>query len=228
MSLDDLQAKIGVTFTNTNLLQQAFIHRSHLNESKEFKESNERLEFLGDAVLSFITSQYLYTTYPQYPEGTLTNIRSTLVKTKSLGTVASDLGLGSLLLLSRGEESSGGRTNESLLADCFEALLGAIFLDQGIEPAKQFLLTHLLYKTETIIATKSYVDFKSLLQELTQEKLKVSPTYRVTKSEGPDHNKTFWIEVSTGDKILGEGVGKSKQDAEQHAAQNALEKNGDI
>ena len=228
MSLDDLQAKIGVTFTNTNLLQQAFIHRSHLNESKEFKESNERLEFLGDAVLSFITSQYLYTTYPQYPEGTLTNIRSTLVKTKSLGTVASDLGLGSLLLLSRGEESSGGPTNESLLADCFEALLGAIFLDQGIEPAKQFLLTHLLYKTETIIATKSYVDFKSLLQELTQEKLKVSPTYRVTKSEGPDHNKTFWIEVSTGDKILGEGVGKSKQDAEQHAAQNALEKNGDI
>ncbi len=228
MTLDDLQAKIGVTFTNANLLQQAFIHRSHLNESKEFKESNERLEFLGDAVLSFITSQYLYTTYPQYPEGTLTNIRSTLVKTKSLGTVASDLGLGNLLLLSRGEESSGGRINESLLADCFEALLGAIFLDQGIEPAKQFLLTHLLYKAETIIATKSYVDFKSLLQELTQEKLKVSPTYRVTKSEGPDHNKTFWIEVSTGDKILGEGVGKSKQDAEQHAAQNALEKNGDI
>lgn len=228
MTLDELQKKIGVTFTNDNLLEQAFIHRSHLNESKEHKESNERLEFLGDAVLSFITSQYLYTTYPQFPEGTLTNIRSTLVKTKSLGLVAAELGLGELLFLSRGEESSGGRVNESLLADCFEALLGAIFLDQGIEAAKQFLVTHLLYKSETIIATKSYVDFKSLLQELTQEKIKASPTYRVVKSEGPDHNKTFWVEVGSGSTILGEGVGKSKQDAEQHAAQSALEKSGDI
>lgn len=228
MTLEDLQKKIAVTFTSTDLLRQAFIHRSHLNESKEFKESNERLEFLGDAVLSFVTSQYLYTTYPQYPEGTLTNIRSTLVKTKSLATVSSEMGLGELLLLSRGEESSGGRVNESLLADCFEALLGAIFLDQGIEAAKQFLATHLLYKSETIIATKSYVDFKSLLQELTQEKIKTSPTYRVVKSEGPDHNKTFWVEVSTGDTILGQGIGKSKQDAEQHAAESALEKSGDI
>lgn len=228
MTLDALQKKIGITFTSGDLLQQAFIHRSHLNESRDHKESNERLEFLGDAVLSFITSQYLYTTYPQFPEGTLTNIRSTLVKTKSLGLVSAELGLGELLLLSRGEESSGGRVNESLLADCFEALLGAIFLDQGIEVAKQFLTTHLLYKSETIIATKSYVDFKSLLQELTQEKIKASPTYRVVKSEGPDHNKTFWIEVSSGTTVLGEGVGKSKQEAEQHAAQNALEKNGDI
>lgn len=228
MTLEDLQKKIAVIFTSTDLLRQAFIHRSHLNESKEFKESNERLEFLGDAVLSFVTSQYLYTTYPQYPEGILTNIRSTLVKTKSLATVSSEMGLGELLLLSRGEESSGGRVNESLLADCFEALLGAIFLDQGIEVAKQFLMTHLLYKSETIIATKSYIDFKSLLQELTQEKIKVSPIYRVAKSEGPDHNKTFWVEVSTGDTILGQGIGKSKQDAEQHAAESALEKNGDI
>src|SRR3989338_5913421 len=224
MTLDDLQIKIGVTFKSTDLLRQAFIHRSHLNESKKFKESNERLEFLGDAVLSFITSQYLYTTYPKYPEGTLTNIRSTLVKTKSLGTVSSELGLGELLFLSRGEESSGGRVNESLLADCFEALLGAIFLDQGIESAKQFLVTHLLYKAETIIATKSYIDFKSLLQELTQEKIKTSPTYRVVKSEGPDHNKTFWVEVSTGEAVLGNGIGKSKQDAKQHTAQNTLDK----
>ncbi|MEK7532910.1 MAG: ribonuclease III [Patescibacteria group bacterium] len=228
MTLDELQAKIGVTFKNSDLLQQAFIHRSHLNESKEYKESNERLEFLGDAVLSFITSQYLYTTYPKFPEGTLTNIRSTLVKTKSLGTVASELGLGTLLLLSRGEESSGGRVNESLLADSFEALLGAIFLDSGIDAARQFLIGHLLYKAETIIETKSYVDFKSLLQELTQEKTKASPIYRVTKSEGPDHNKTFWVEVGTGDTVLGSGIGKSKQEAEQYAAQNALEKSGDI
>jgi ribonuclease-3 len=224
MSLEELQANIGITFNDINLLRQAFVHRSHLNESKEFQESNERLEFLGDAVLSFVTSQYLYTTYPDFPEGTLTNIRSTLVKTKSLSTVATELNLGTLLLLSRGEESSGGRSNESLLADCFEALLGALFLDQGIEVVKQFLVRWLLGKTEAIIQTKSYVDFKSLLQEITQEKTKISPIYRVTKSEGPDHNKTFWVEVVARDTVLGAGVGKSKQEAEQKAAQNALEK----
>ena len=224
MSLEELQANIGITFNDINLLRHAFVHRSHLNESKEFQESNERLEFLGDAVLSFVTSQYLYTTYPDFPEGTLTNIRSTLVKTKSLSTVATELNLGTLLLLSRGEESSGGRSNESLLADCFEALLGALFLDQGIEVVKQFLVRWLLGKTEAIIQTKSYVDFKSLLQEITQEKTKISPIYRVTKSEGPDQNKTFWVEVVARDTVLGAGVGKSKQEAEQKAAQNALEK----
>lgn len=228
MTLSDLQTSLGIQFTNLGLLEQAFIHRSYLNESKEHKHSNERLEFLGDAVLSFVTSEYLYTTYPDFPEGTLTNVRSTLVKTKSLCLVATDLHLGELLMLSRGEETSGGRTNESLLADCFEALLGAIFLDQGIEVAKQFLLKQLLYKTETILSTKSYVDFKSLLQELTQEKTKMSPTYVVSKSEGPDHNKTFWVDVYSGETMLGQGIGKSKQEAEQKAAQNALEKSGDI
>lgn len=228
MTLSDLQTSLGIHFTNPALLEQAFIHRSYLNESKEHKHSNERLEFLGDAVLSFVTSEYLYMTYPDFPEGTLTNVRSTLVKTKSLCLVATDLHLGELLMLSRGEETSGGRTNESLLADCFEALLGAIYLDQGTEVAKQFLLSKLLYKTETILSTKSYIDFKSLLQELTQEKTKMSPTYVVSKSEGPDHNKTFWIDVFSGETRLGQGVGKSKQEAEQKAAQNALEKNGDI
>jgi ribonuclease-3 len=134
------------------------------------------------------------------------------------------MGLGEMLLLSRGEESSGGRQNASLLADCFEALLGAIFLDQGIEAARTFLTTFLFPKTEMIIKTKSYVDYKSLLQELVQEETKISPTYRVTKSEGPDHDKTFWVEVVTGETVLGEGSGKSKQEAEQAAASNALEK----
>lgn len=228
ITLTDLQSRIGIRFHDPALLTQAFVHRSHLNESKEFRTSNERLEFLGDAVLSFITSEFLYSGYPEYPEGTLTNIRSTLVKTKSLAMAAANLHLGELLLLSRGEESSGGRTNESLLADCFEALLGSIFLDQGIDVARQFLTNHLLHRTEDIIKTKSYVDFKSLLQELTQEKTKLSPVYEVTKSDGPDHNKTFWVRVSSGDTILGEGTGKSKQEAEQHAAQHALEKSGDI
>ncbi len=228
MNLEEFQTNIGITFTNQTLLKQAFVHRSHLNESTEHKESNERLEFLGDAVLSFITSQYLYRTYPTFPEGTLTNIRSTLVKTKSLSVVAQEMGLGGLLLLSKGEESSGGRVNESLLADSFEALLGAIFLDQGIEVATTFLSKYLLHKTESIITTKSYVDFKSFLQEIIQEKTKLSPVYRVVKSEGPDHNKTFWIEVLQGESPLGSGTGKSKQEAEQAAAKNALEKLGGI
>lgn len=224
LTLETLQKNIGVTFTNQKLLKQAFVHRSYLNESKEFPESNERLEFLGDAVLSFITSQYLYRTYPQYPEGTLTNVRSTLVKTTSLAITGTELSLGHLLLLSRGEESSGGRTNQSLLADCFEALLGAIFLDQGIEVAQKFVENVLLIKTEAIIKNKSYVDYKSLLQELVQEETKISPTYNVIKSEGPDHDKVFYVEVMMGDQALGQGKGKSKQEAEQDAATSALEK----
>lgn len=224
MTLTELQESIHVTCTNQTLLRQAFVHRSYLNESKEFKESNERLEFLGDAVLSCVTSQYLFTTYPHFPEGILTNIRSTLVKTKSLADVSAALHLGSLLLLSKGEESSGGRQNESLLADCFEALLGAIYLDQGMDVARTFLLSVLLTKSEEVVRTKSYVDYKSLLQELVQEQTKISPTYRVVKSEGPDHSKTFWVEVMMGDTALGQGQGKSKQDAEQAAASIALEK----
>ena len=228
MTFEELQTQLGIQFNDPQLLKLAFVHRSHLNESHDFTESNERLEFLGDAVLSFITSEYLYKTYPKYPEGTLTNIRSTLVKTKSLGSVAATLGLGQLLLLSRGEESSGGRSNESLLADCFEALLGAIYLDLGIEAARTHLQKTLLYKTEEIIKTKSYVDFKSLLQELVQEKTKISPLYRVVKSEGPDRDKTFWVEVVSEEQVIGSGSGKSKQEAEQRAAQAALEARGEI
>lgn len=226
MTFDQLQKTIGVTFQDKHLLKQAFVHRSYLNESREFKESNERLEFLGDAVLSFLTSHYLYTTYPDYPEGTLTNIRSTLVKTKSLSDAAKTLGLGDLLLLSHGEESSGGRNNESLLADCFEALLGSTFLDCGIDAARLFLSKFLFPKTAEIIKKKSYLDYKSLLQEVIQEEIKISPTYRVARSEGPDHDKTFWVEAVIGDRVIGRGVGKSKQEAEQAAAKDSLEKNG--
>lgn len=224
MTFDELQTKIDIKFKDIKLLKAAFIHRSYLNEDREVKESNERLEFLGDAVLSFLTSHFLYEKYPEYPEGTLTNIRSSLVKTTSLKTIAGELGLGELLFLSHGEEESGGRKNPSLLADTFEALLGAIYLNQGIEAAKKFLSRFLFPKTETIVASKSYVDYKSLLQEIIQENSKVSPTYRVVKSEGPDHAKTFWIEAVAGGTILGTGQGRSKQEAEQQAAANALEK----
>src|SRR3989344_1918370 len=174
MTFDQLQKDIGVQFVNSDLLKAAFVHRSYLNEMRTVKESNERLEFLGDAVLSFVTSNFLYRTYPDYPEGTLTNIRSSLVKTQSLADGARVLKLGELLFLSRGEEDSGGRTNSSLLADTFEALLGAIFLDQGIDIAKKFLEAHLFPKVGEIIKNKSYIDYKSLLQEIIQSESRIS------------------------------------------------------
>lgn len=228
MTFGELQKNIGISFRNQDLLKLAFVHRSHLNEDRHVRESNERLEFLGDAVLSLLTSQFLYRAYPDYPEGTLTNIRSSLVKTASLNDISKSLKLGELLFLSHGEESSGGRTNPSLLADVFEAFLGAIYLDQGIHTAQKFLETYLFPKTERIIATKSYIDYKSLLQEYIQEDSRHSPTYRVVRSEGPDHARRFWIEATVAGKVLGSGSGKSKQEAEQNAAQHALEKLGKI
>ncbi len=228
MTFEELQQTISITFTNLDLLKAAFIHRSYLNEDRRTRQSNERLEFLGDAILSFLTSHFLYTTYPDYEEGKLTNVRSSLVKTTSLADAARALNLGELLFLSRGEEDSGGRTNTSLLADTFEALLGAIFLDQGIEAAKTFLWTHLFPNVDTIVKNKSYIDYKSLLQEIIQSETRISPIYHVTKSEGPDHAKTFWVEARAGDQVLGHGTGKSKQEAEQHAAANALAARGKL
>lgn len=223
MNFDTLQKTINVTFTNQALLRHAFIHRSYLNEDKTVKSSNERLEFLGDAVLQFLSSDFLYESYTQYPEGTLTNIRSGLVKTKTLSEIAKKLGLGELLFLSHGEEESGGRTNPSLLADSFEALLGAMYIDQGIAVCKIYLQTYVFPYAKEIVEKKAFVDFKSKLQEVVQETIKSSPTYRVTRSSGPDHAKIFWVEVVSQGKSLGEGTGKSKQEAEQDAAKNALE-----
>ncbi len=226
MTFDELQTKTGILFTNKTLLHHAFYHRSYLNEARHIKESNERLEFLGDAILSFLTSEYLYTQYPEFPEGILTNIRSGLVKTKSLADVSISLQLGELLFLSRGEEESGGRTNPSLLADCFEAYLGAIYLDQGIDSARKLLSEYVFPLAQKIVDTKSYIDFKSLFQEIIQQESRISPTYKVVKAEGPDHAKTFSIVVLVGETIMGEGTGKSKQEGEQAAAANALEKLG--
>lgn len=228
MTLEEFETSIGVNFTDKSLLAQAFYHRSYLNEAKQVKESNERLEFLGDAVLSFLTSRFLYKLFPQYPEGTLTNIRSSLVKTTMLGAIGKELSFGDLLKLSKGEAESGGRKNPSLLADCFEAFLGALFLDQGIDEAEKFLQKVLFPKTDDIVKTKSYIDFKSYLQEITQEMHKISPTYTVTHAEGPDHDRTFTIEATLLAKTLGTGVGKSKQEAEQAAAKNSLEQMGKL
>lgn len=228
MNFKELQKTMGLQFTDEKLLKQAFVHRSYLNEHKEFFVSNERLEFLGDAILSFLTSQFLYQTYPTYPEGILTNIRSSLVKTTSLAEVARQLSFGDVLMLSRGEEESGGRRNRSLLADTFEAFLGALFLDQGIGVARTFLTKTLFPKAAEVIEKKSYIDFKSFLQEVIQETSRVSPTYRVTKTEGPDHAKVFWVEAVVGGKVLGNGKGKSKQEAQQNAAAAGLAALGKI
>ncbi len=209
-------------FSNPKLLTQAFIHRSYLNEVKEKTESNERLEFLGDSVLSFIVSEHLYQTYDYYDEGILTNLRSLVVNTKSLAETAKELDFGSRLLLSKGEEESKGRQNASILANCFEAFIGALFLDQGAEAVKLFLTEVLLPKIALHVESKAFKDPKSLLQEFVQAKKQNSPLYKVLHEEGPPHAKTFTMGVFVGSELVGQGIGKSKQIAEEEAAKKAL------
>jgi ribonuclease-3 len=209
-------------FKNNALFEQAFIHRSFLNETKESLESNERLEFLGDSILSFVVSQSLYRNYKDYNEGTLTNLRSLLVNTRTLASVAKELEFGKLLKLSRGEEESRGRENDSLLANCFEAFIGALFLDQGVDGVNEFIKDVLLSKTETFVENNVFKDPKSLLQEHVQAMKLNSPLYKVLGEEGPAHAKVFTVGVFVGDVQLGIGNGKSKQHAEEIAAKEAL------
>lgn len=206
------------------LFKQAFVHRSYINESKEKLESNERLEFLGDSVISFIVSDYLYKKHPDFDEGILTNLRSLLVNTKILAEVSKELSFGELLMLSKGEEESMGRQNQSLLADSFEAFVGALFLDQGIAAVTDFLKEVLLPKADEFVKNKAFKDPKSLLQEKVQAKKISSPVYKVMKEEGPAHAKKFTVGVFVENKIIGIGTGRSKQDAEEMAAKEALER----
>jgi ribonuclease III len=212
------------TFKNQQLFHHAFIHRSYLNESKEQIESNERLEFLGDSILSSVVSEHLFRTYPEFDEGILTNLRSLVVNTKSLAKEAKVLEFGALLQLSHGEEDSHGRENESILANTFEAFLGALYMDQGIEAARSFLNETIIPQIETYVQKKVFKDPKSLLQEHVQSKRLPSPAYKVLLEEGPAHAKRFTIGVFVDNEKLGEGVGKSKQEAEESAAEQALEK----
>ena len=216
-----LITKLGVDFQNKEHLDKALTHRSYLNESDAL-ESNERMEFLGDAVLELVVSEYLFIKYPAEPEGILTNYRSALVKTESLAETARKLDLGSKLKMSKGEEQNGGRENTSLLANTFEAVIGAIYLDQGVPAVKKVLQIYLLPELDEIIRSKSYIDFKSKLQAIVQEQLKVTPTYKVTKETGPDHEKHFYVTCNAGKRVLGKGEGKSKQSAEQASAEAAL------
>ncbi len=209
---------------NKKLLEEALTHRSYLNEVKEKISSNERLEFLGDSILSFIVSDYLFNNYSEFNEGKLTNLRSLLVNTKMLADMAKECNLGQMLRLSKGEEESGGRNNPSLLADTFEAFIGALFLDKGIEEVQKFINLTVIPRADEFIQKNLLKDPKSRLQELVQAKKQTSPLYKVIGEEGPAHSKTFTVGVFVNEKLLGTGTGHSKQTAEENAALSALEK----
>ena len=219
---DELENLLNIKFKDKELLKQAFFHRSYLNEVKLNIESNERLEFLGDSILSLVVSYYLYTLRDEDNEGELTNLRAYIVKTKSLAEAARKLNLGSFLHLSKGEGISGGRDNPQLLANTYEALLGAIFLDLGLDVVKKVINETLLSLFEKEVKQGPPKDAKSELQEVVQEKLKRSPNYKILETKGPDHAKQFLVAVSIGGKEYGRGLGNSKQIAEEHAAKKAL------
>jgi ribonuclease-3 len=213
---------LGVEFNNLDLLITAFTHRSYLNEHrKTVSEHNERLEFLGDAVLELVVTEYLYTTYPD-PEGILTNWRSSLVRTESIGAAATRNGYESLLLLSRGEKRGTDRARAQILANSFEAVIGALYLDQGYEAAKVYIDKTILSTFKDILANGSWMDPKSHLQELAQSKETATPVYKVMSEGGPDHDKTFIVGVYVANTLRGQGEGPSKQSAQQKAAESAL------
>lgn len=219
--LEQFQKDHNLSFKDSSLLQTVFTHRSFLNESKDNREHNERLEFLGDAVLELVVTDHLYRNYPN-PEGELTNWRSSIVKGEILAEVASKISLGELLYLSKGEEKSGGRVRSLILANTFEALIGAIYIDAGYDTAATFIEKHLISLLPEIIEKKLYIDPKSKLQELSQEKLSATPEYRVMSEKGPDHQKEFVVGVYAAGKLIAQGNGPSKQKAEQNAATTAL------
>lgn len=221
--LKNLITKLGLTVSDEHLIQNALVHRSYLNESSDFENSNERLEYLGDAVLELATSHYLYNTYPNFQEGMLTNMRAALVRTESLGETALGLGFDQLLLMSKGEEATGGRQNRSILADTFEAFLGAVYLDQGYPTCVNLLNEHIFKKAAVVLESETYKDNKSLLQEIAQSRYKATPLYNLLSESGPDHDKEFVMQVIIGSETYSQGKGKSKQTAQEDAAKNTLE-----
>jgi ribonuclease III len=223
-SLTDCQNRLNYQYKNPDLLEKALIHRSFLNENRKIEESNERLEFLGDAVLELVTSQFLYLNHPDFPEGKLTALRAKIVQTKTLAKIANKLELGENLKLSKGETASGGHQNISILADLVESIIGSIYLDGGYQAAQGFIKTNILSEYESLIQDASVEDYKSQLQENIQSQGEPAPIYNVIKEEGPDHDKMFTIEVHFHDQTQASGTGKSKQAAQQAAARRALEK----
>jgi len=227
INFSDFEKKTDVIFKDKSLLKQAFIHRSYINENPSAGLShNERLEFLGDAVLELIVTDYLYNAYPNYSEGELTAVRSALVNAVIISEAASQAGMNDYLLLSRGEAKDNGKARQYILANTFEAYVGALYLDQGYKAADKFIRRILLPRTEEIVAKKLWRDSKSLVQEKAQEIVSVTPAYRVLHETGPDHDKHFTVGIFFGSDKVAEGKGKSKQEAEQRAAEAALKAKG--
>ena len=215
--------KLGFVFNDINLLVVALTHRSYVNEHKAVHEHNERLEFLGDAVLELVSSDYLYRNY-DYPEGVMTAIRAALVRTESIGDAGKELGYEPLVRLSRGEKQGSERAHDVILADCFEAVIGAIYLDQGYEKAQEFISKHILVKTDMVIEEGLWRDPKSYVQELAQKIDGITPVYKTLKEEGPDHDKLFTVGLYVGAALKGVGQGHSKQEAQTAAAREGVKK----
>jgi ribonuclease-3 len=224
MNLAEFETALAITFRDKSLLARALTHRSYLNENPDLPYlDNERLEFLGDAILDFVTAEFLYQRFPEMSEGELTSLRAALVKGETLARYAADLGLPQHILLSRGEDAAGGRARAPVLAGAFEALIGALYLDQGFDAARDFILRFVVSESEHIHQQRLDRDAKSMLQELSQGALQVTPQYQLVETRGPDHAKEFTIAVVIREREYGRGSGRSKQIAEQDAARVALE-----
>jgi len=223
-NISNLQAALGIDFRDISILQQSLVHRSYLNENPDPNlASNERLEFLGDAVLGYVVAEEIYHRFPDLAEGELTTLRSALVRGETLSRVAMTLGVGEYLYLGHGEEESGGRSRPRNLSCALEAVMGAVLVDQGLEPARGFILRILGTELELAIEDKLVADYKSRLQQTIQSERKITPVYRTVEEMGPDHSKVFTVEVLAGNSILGRGSGRSKRAAEMEAAREALE-----
>ncbi len=223
MSYEQTQKQIGFSFANERLLAQALTHRSYINEHGEAETGdNERLEFLGDAVLDFLVGDMLYQRFPGMPEGDLTRLRAALVRTEALADLAKQIGLGSSLRMGKGEEASGGRERVTNLCAAFEAVVGALYLDRGVEAVRTFVTPRLESSLEQILAEARDKDARSQLQEWSQAEHNLTPVYRTVAANGPDHQKEFVVEVAIGERALAQGTGRSKQSAAQAAAREAL------
>ncbi|MDD3487448.1 MAG: ribonuclease III [Candidatus Moranbacteria bacterium] len=224
--IEGLEGKIKIKFKNTDLIRTALTHRSYLNENRGYKlDHNERLEFLGDAVLELVVTENLFNNFPN-PEGELTNWRASLVNKDMLSRVSRELGVEEYLLMSRGEAKDTGRARDYLLANALEAIIGAVYLDQGYEPSKKFILENIVVNLKEVLESKSYLDPKSHFQEEAQDKVGITPSYRVLSETGPDHDKKFVVGVYLNDEEVAEGSGSSKQEAQRNAAKKGLEVKG--
>lgn len=217
------EKQVGIRFKRLDLLNLAFIHRSYANEYSQKIENNEKLEFLGDSVLGMVTADYLYNLLPDKSEGDLAKVKSFVVSEESLGVIARLIDVDKYLLMGKGEDNSGGRLKKAILADCMEAIIGAYYLDTGYKEVRKFVLKYLIPEIDKVLENRHKKDYKTLLQEYVQKTFHIYPKYTLVKKSGPDHDKTFWIEVTVNHEVYGPGEGKNKKEAEQQAASYAYE-----